>query len=358
MSERPDDGTPGAADADPEATVVVPRRAAAPDGVTDPDPARDIVPDPGSDPDPDRTVAVRRHESAVHRQSDPDPDPDRTVAVRRDEAAAQPEPDPEPDRTVSVRRAERVAEPAADAGSDPDPDRTIAVRRTEPAEADPDRTVAVHRAGPGADPDSEADADRTVAVHRADPADPDRTVAVHRADPADPDRTVAVRRDGAPAPAGSGATGDIPKLRTPPSSRDRRTASSSRNPAPPVADPDLDGLPPELVARMFKSPLDKRRRIPKAPTPAPEHAQPRGGVAQGLPIVSATRFGASRPLPIAEPIGEPPLAREQPETAPRSGLRSTQRANRRFGVAVLGGFAATVLVSLAGLGLIARALLG
>ncbi|UOQ57666.1 hypothetical protein MUN78_02140 [Leucobacter allii] len=356
MSERPDDGTPGAADADPEATVVVPRRVAAPVGVPDPDPVRDIVPDPGSDPDPDRTAAVRRHESAAHRHSDPDPDPDRTVAVRRDGAAAQP--DPDPDRTVSVRRAERVAEPAADADSDPD--RTIAVRRTESGEADPDRTVAVRRAGPGADPDSEADADRTVAVHRADPAeaDPDRTVAVHRADPADPDRTVAVRRDGAPTPAGSGATVDIPKLRTPLSTRDRRTASSSRNPAPPVADPDLDGLPPELVARMFKSPLDKRRRIPKAPTPAPEHAQPRGGVAQGLPIVSATRFGASRPLPIAEPIGEPPLAREQPETAPRSGLRSTQRANRRFGVAVLGGFAATVLVSLAGLGLIARALLG
>lgn len=216
------------------------------------------------------------------------------------------------------------------------PDETIVVPRR--ASGDPART---DEAPPSEDPvtDGTDTVEATVAM--------DETVAVPRRDappvpdePSDPDATLVAQ------PLRSG-----PK---PP----ERSRSTSRNPAPPVEDPELGSLPPELVAQMFKSPLDRRRKIPKAPSEAPEHAKPRGGLVRGLPIVRPTRFGAPPAAPATAPIPRVPEAALTPPAADRSGLRSTLRAKRRYGMGVLIGFAVTLCVSVVGLVFVARAVFG
>ncbi|QBE49376.1 hypothetical protein [Leucobacter triazinivorans] len=131
-----------------------------------------------------------------------------------------------------------------------------------------------------------------------------------------------------------------------------RSRGATGNPAPPVPEPERAGLPPALAARMFKSPLDPRYRVPAAPTGAPEHALPRRGVSPGLPVVSATRTElrpTTSDAPLEQRVGPIPDSTPQPPAAPRDGLRSIARADRRFGAVALAGFAAAVLCSALGL---------
>lgn len=131
-----------------------------------------------------------------------------------------------------------------------------------------------------------------------------------------------------------------------------QSRSITGDPAPPVPEPEPAGLPPALAARMFKSPLDTRHRVPAAPTGAPEHALPRRGISPGLPVVTATRTGL-RPAPIdasiEQRLGRAPDAAPPPPAAPRDGLRSVARADRRFGAVALVGFTAALVCSVLGL---------
>ncbi|MGW9019984.1 hypothetical protein ACWGOE_00705 [Leucobacter chromiiresistens] len=102
---------------------------------------------------------------------------------------------------------------------------------------------------------------------------------------------------------------------------------------------------------MFKSPLDARYRVPEAPTPAPEHALPRRGVSPALPVITSQRTGrrAAAGIDPEARFGPPPESRPAPPAADRSAVRSTLRANRRFGAGALVGFAASLLIAAGGL---------
>lgn len=131
-----------------------------------------------------------------------------------------------------------------------------------------------------------------------------------------------------------------------------RTLSS--NPAPPVDEPAPRELPPELAARMFKSPLDARYRVPEAPSPAPDHALPRRGVSPALPVLTSQRSGRRVAAGAdTDNFGPPPASRPAPPAADRAGVRSTARANRRFGIGAVAGFGGSLVVAVAGLWLVA-----
>lgn len=134
-----------------------------------------------------------------------------------------------------------------------------------------------------------------------------------------------------------------------------RSRSLSRNPAPPVEEPAPLELPPELAARMFKSPLDARYRVPEAPTPAPDHALPRRGVSPAMPVLTSQRSGrrVASGADTDANFGPPPESRPAPPAADRAGVRSTARANRRFGIGAVAGFAGSLLVAIGGLWFVA-----
>lgn len=114
------------------------------------------------------------------------------------------------------------------------------------------------------------------------------------------------------------------------------------------------GLSPEQQAQMFKKPLDPRRAVVESPFPQTEGALPKRGVRPGMPVLYTPRSGAAedqdaaRAEALEQRIGPPPPAHPI-ASAQRDGLPSTARANRRFGVAVLAGFAAALVVSALGL---------
>lgn len=193
-----------------------------------------------------------------------------------------------------------------------------------------DETVVTPRAAP---------IDETIVTPRAVPAD--ETVVTPRAVPAD--ETIVT-------PAPEPATPLVPNA----------PSGMSRNPAPPIAEPAPLELPPEIAARMFKSPLDAKYRVPEAPTPAPEHALPRRGVTPALPVLTSTRSGrrAAESPDTDSRFGAPPESRPAAPGADRSNLRSTERANRRFGRGAIAGFAASIVVAVAGLWLVATLAFG
>lgn len=179
------------------------------------------------------------------------------------------------------------------------------------------------------------------------PRDPDEETVVtpRRAMAEASDETVVTPRPNAPAPSDETV---VPAVAPAPAAL---ANSLSRNPAPPVDEPAPLELPPELAARMFKSPLDARYRVPEAPTSAPDHALPRRGVSPALPVITSTRAGR-RAVAGAETdsrFGPPPESRPAPPAAERSALRSTARANRRFGIGAVAGFAGSLVVAIGGL---------
>ncbi|WP_427869698.1 hypothetical protein [Leucobacter luti] len=208
----------------------------------------------------------------------------------------------------------------------------------------------------GAEPGADAE-DATVAVPR--PVADDQTVVVPR--PAAEDATVAVPR---PAPAAD-ATVVVPRpeparhtdsrhhasarLSSSESFRRSRTGgtTSSRNPAPPVEEPEQLNVSRDIAALMFKSPLDPRRRARESPFPESASSKPRQGVRPGMPVVYGARSDSSLAVGVAaSPSG--PISAGQP-VVPREGrasLPSTARRNRREQVITLAG-GAGMLVAVA-----------
>ncbi|WP_336659103.1 hypothetical protein [Leucobacter sp. USHLN153] len=253
----------------------------------------------------------------------------------RGAAAGEPRPgEPQPDEgdeTVVVAASETSDETVAVAASG-DADETVVVPAAQP---DPvHETVAVaaaEQAGRGDQHDAGAPkpSDDTVVVAAPDPVAPEETVVVPRA-------------PGTGAPRSAQTAARVP-------------SRSAVNPAPPVAEPRRAELPPELAARMFKSPLSTKYRVPTAPNEAPERALPRRGVTPALPVLSTSRAGrlnvGSRETDAR--IGPPPPAAALPPAADRSGLRSLERADRRFGIATVIGFGVSVVLAAGGLTAIA-----
>lgn len=225
-------------------------------------------------------------------------------------------------------------------------------------------------AGTGTGPGGEDELDATVVAPRArTAADAAGSAAESAADPkasAAPDDAtiVAARPPRSADPAQADDDGTIVVARRPrpeqpprpePTAEDsgRSTRSGTANPAPPIEEPSAGQLPADVVARMFKSPLDEKLRIPDAPTPPEEHTLPRRGVAPGIPVLSPVRSlgeaDASRGSALSERFGPPPASVPEPPSAERDGLRSTARANRRFGLGTIIGLGAAVVVSVLGL---------
>lgn len=237
-------------------------------------------------------------------------------------------------------------------------------------------------AGTGVGPGGEDELDATVVAPRARAATEAAGPAAASAEPAEPaepaapaapdDATIVAARpprSAAPAVAGDD-DGTIVVARPPrseqvpqpdqtsrsvPTGEDsgRSTRSGTANPAPPIEEPSAGQLPADVVARMFKSPLDAKLRIPDAPTPPEEHTLPRRGVAPGIPVLSPVRSlgeaDASRGSALSERFGPPPASVPEPPAAERDGLRSTARANRRFGLGTIIGLGAAIVVSALGL---------
>ncbi|MEJ6488241.1 hypothetical protein PQI23_00700 [Leucobacter sp. USCH14] len=199
---------------------------------------------------------------------------------------------------------------------------------SDPGQSDDETVVTPRRAA------SEPLDETVVTPRRAVPASADETVVTPRAAP-----RPAVRAAPSDSTAHGGSTG----------------VGASRNPAPPVDEPPPRELPPELAARMFKSPLDARYRVPEAPSPAPDHALPRRGVSPALPVITSQRTGrrSAAGTETDARFGPPPASRPAPPPADRAALRSTVRANRRFGIGALAGFAGTVVIAIGGLWLVA-----
>ncbi len=218
------------------------------------------------------------------------------------------------------------------------------------------------RTGTGAGPGGEDELDATVVAPRARTAADAAGPAAEATAPAAPDDAtiVAARPHRSPesTPAGDD-DGTIVVARPPrsgsPIGEDsgRSTRSGTANPAPPIEEPSIGQLPSDVVARMFKSPLDAKLRIPDAPTPPEEHTLPRRGVAPGIPVLSPVRSlsaaDASQGSALSERFGPPPASVPEPPAAEREGLHSTARANRRFGLGTIIGLGAAILVSALGL---------
>lgn len=159
-------------------------------------------------------------------------------------------------------------------------------------------------------------------------------------DPA-PDRAAA---DPAPAAAPAAAAAPLPE--------------TSGTPAPPVPEPNDPRAARELAALMFKPALDAGRRI--APAPGPVLATPRPGTAPQLPIAYGARAiptPAVPPPPTAPAQGSAtfptPAAPREPARG-RVGQPSLARQNRRFRRIALGGGAAVLLGTAAGIWALAR----
>lgn len=175
-----------------------------------------------------------------------------------------------------------------------------------------------------ADTDAEADAAAVDAVAARQEARGDDTVAVPRAVSFDETLTVRKPSDMPAAPADAASP--------------QRSAAQS--------------LPPELASRMFKSPVDARYRVPEAPPGTASSPLPARGVTRAMPIVTATRADLHREhrgdATLEQRFGPVPESTDA-RPADRTGLRSMERVDRRFGAFALAGFGAAILISVLGL---------
>ena len=129
--------------------------------------------------------------------------------------------------------------------------------------------------------------------------------------------------------------------------------TSSRDPAPPVEEPDAELSERALAKLLFKPPLDPRRRVKESPFPQLEHTLPKRGVSQSMPVVYGAR---SEELPVQpegkldleQRIGAPPTTLAPPPVV-REGLPSAAQLNRKFRLLALLGGAGVVVVVAAGL---------
>lgn len=247
-----------------------------------------------------------------------------------------------------------VARPAAE----PEDDSTRIVARPSGEPADEDSTRVVARPASAAAPAEDDDSTRVVARPASEePLDDDATHVVPRPQAVD-DATRVVRRASEGSPTGPDAPGALlrPVQRELPGSGGHSTVTrtgsttGSRNPAPPVEEPQVTNISREVSALMFKSPLDPRRRVRNTNVAGAEDAAPRQGVSRGIPVVYGPRAPEALPVGLAAAPSSPiASAVEVPPAADRSGLPSTARINRRERLVTLLGGAALVAVSVAGL---------
>lgn len=233
------------------------------------------------------------------------------------------------DATVVAPRARIAAEGAGPAGASAEPAEPAAPAAPVEPVAPDDATIVAARPPRSAGPAPVGDDDGTIVVAR--PPRSDQTP----------------QQDQAPQPDQTSRSAPIGE------DSGRSTRSGTANPAPPIEEPSAGQLPADVVARMFKSPLDAKLRIPDAPTPPEEHTLPRRGVAPGIPVLSPVRSlseaDASQGGTLSERFGPPPASVPEPLSAERDGLRSTARANRRFGLGTIIGLGVAVVVSVLGL---------
>lgn len=138
-----------------------------------------------------------------------------------------------------------------------------------------------------------------------------------------------------------------------------RAGAARALPGAPVPEP-VEEPSPELLAQMFKPPIDARRRAPASPFPAVEEERPREGVRSSLPVMYGRR-GEKPGAPTSDnalstAIGDPPTGYALPAAA-RSDLPTLTTMNRRFGILAFGGAAAVSILAVAGVCWIATALL-
>ena len=219
--------------------------------------------------------------------------------------------------------------------------------------ADPDATRVVARRGvsagagaraAGIASGSEAEPDR-----EPDPdPDPHPGAAADPEPEADPDATRVAARP---------ALDPIRRTHRPTAPRGGTT--SSRNPAPPVAEPEDVQSSRELAALMFKPALDPKRRARESPFAADPATAPRQGVARGIPVVYGARSELGVPMGVAaSPVAPDARAVSAVPAADREGLPSTARLNRRDRRATLVGGAALLIIAGAGLWWIGALALG
>lgn len=266
-----------------------------------------------------------------------------------------PEQDPgEDDATRVVPRPETAPAPA------PAP--------AEPAEDDATRVVA--RPAAVADAPAEDDATRAVQRRLAEPVEDDATRAVPRPAVAeDATRVVPRRGTGGGAGAGNAAAPGRERILKPAvpdqtgsgaAHTTSRTGSTtgSRNPAPPVEEPQVTNISRDAAALMFKSPLDPRRRVRNSSVSGAEGAEPRQGVSRGIPVVYGPRAPEALKIGVAAAPSAPAATAEIPPAAVRDGLPSTARINRRERLVTLVGGGVLVAASIAGLWWISLAAFG
>lgn len=182
---------------------------------------------------------------------------------------------------------------------------------------DPERTIVVSRR-------AEDDAERTIAVSRGAAEDAERTIAVSRRDPEDDaERTVIADRDATIAVSG----------------RSERQELAERFGMPASGPP---GLSPAAQTPTQAAPQTERATARRPKTrllPVPQGAQP-------------------EEYEVGRVLGPPPEVSADPPAVSRERLPSTVRANRRFRVLTLIGFAVAVAVSVTGLWWITTLVLG
>lgn len=182
---------------------------------------------------------------------------------------------------------------------------------------DPEPTIVVSRR-------AEDDAERTIAVSRGAAEDAERTIAVSRRDPEDDaERTVIADRDATIAVSG----------------RSERQELAEKFGMPASGPPGISPTE-QTTARAASQPGGATSRRPKTRRlPVPQAAQP-------------------EEYEVGRALGPPPEESADPPAVSRERLPSTVRANRRFRVITLIGFAVAVAVSVTGLWWITTLVLG
>lgn len=264
-----------------------------------------------------------------------------------EQQGGMPDPDPDPGDEDATRM---VSRPTQDSVED-DATRAVARPAADPVDEDATRVVA----RPAQDPVDD-DATRAVPRAAAEPVEDDATRAVARpaTDPVDEDATRAVARPDIlkpvrPEPSASGGPHTVTRT---------GSTTGSRNPAPPVEEPQVTNVSRDVAALMFKSPLDPRRRVRNTSVPGAEGAEPRQGVSRGIPVVYGPRATEALQIGVAAAPSAPAAIGAIPPAAERNGLPSTARINRRERVVTLVGGAVLVAASITGLWWISIAAFG
>lgn len=151
-----------------------------------------------------------------------------------------------------------------------------------------------------------------------------------------------------------GINGDVERTEPVTASHGRDDAGRSRaaraQPGAPVPEP-VEQPSPELLAQIFKPPIDARRRAPASPFPIVDDDRPREGVRSSLPVMYGRRSekqGVAAPeSELSTGLGDPPAGYVLPVAA-RADLPSLTAMNRRFAIFAFVGGAAVAALAVSG----------